>query len=365
MPKANETEQICKIFNLPVIKKTERNNIRRIRIFNIPVYKKYKRNGYNIRKYLFRLIKTKTNQNHKKIYLFGIQILCKKLLSDYEWLKNKMTAYQNMLYNFQKANIEAAAIHPKTFLEYRNKYENQSIVIIGCGPSAVYYSSYKINAVHIGVNRAFKLQNIDLDYLFVQDYMGEDDMRAADAYLPEKCKKFYGIIPDLQLEKTYPKLKRIPLYSVYSANASRYIIGLPSYLYPCYHLPFDIAYQPVFDCGGTVISALQFALYTNPKKIYLVGCDCSTGHFHEEIPNALETDLSYQIGWFKKFKDVMNDYCPNTEVISINPVGLKGMFKDIYTNDNGEYTDENGNIIDLNDNKTGREFSKEKYYTCY
>ena len=180
-----------------------------------------------------------------------------------------------------------------------------------------------------------------------------------------KCKKFYGVIPDLRLKETYPKLKRISLYDVYAANASQYIISLPSSWYAYYHLPFDIAHQPIFDCGGTVISALQFALYTNPKKIYLVGCDCSTGHFHEEIPNVLSNDSSGLVKRWKKFKDIMNDYCPNTEVISINPVGLKGMFKDIYTNDNGKYTDEYGNIIDLNDNKTGREFSKEKYYTCY
>jgi len=45
--------------------------------------------------------------------------------------------------------------------------------------------------------------------------------------------------------------------------------------------------------------------------------------------NSLNTGLN--LSW-KFFKEIAKKYCPDTEIISINPVGLKGLFhKDIYT----------------------------------
>ena len=76
---------------------------------------------------------------------------------------------------------------------------------------------------------------------------------------------------------------------------------------------------------------MQFALFTNPKRIYLVGCDCSIGHFHAEAQNGHGADLSgIKEAWIKLNKYILN-YNYKTEIISVNPVGLKGMFKDVYT----------------------------------
>jgi hypothetical protein len=51
-------------------------------------------------------------------------------------------------------------------------------------------------------------------------------------------------------------------------------------------------------------------------------------------------------GWneFKKFASI---YYPKTEIISINPIGLKGLFKDIYTDKSGSYVDSKGNKINV------------------
>ena len=34
---------------------------------------------------------------------------------------------------------------------------------------------------------------------------------------------------------------------------------------------------------------------------------------------------------YKKFKEFIDIYYPDVEVISVNPVGLKGLFRDVYT----------------------------------
>ena len=173
------------------------------------------------------------------------------------------------------------------------------------------------------------------------NYMDEEDMCLADTYLPEKCKKFYGIISDLRLQEVYPQIKRISLNHIINANANQYILksGV-SYIFP-----FDIAYTPFSDIGGTTFSALQFALYTNPEKIYLVGCDCSSGHFHKESINGLGADVSGQKPSWHRFKKYHCDYNIKTEIISINPVKLKGMFKDVYTQ---SYLDEHPELLKEN-----------------
>jgi hypothetical protein len=91
--------------------------------------------------------------------------------------------------------------------------------------------------------------------------------------------------------------------------------------------------QPLADCGSVVFSALQFALWLNPRKLYLVGCDCSHGGYFYKDGNAenknsntLEIDRVVQgYIWFKKFAQ---RYYPETELVSINPVGLRGIFLD-------------------------------------
>ena len=93
---------------------------------------------------------------------------------------------------------------------------------------------------------------------------------------------------------------------------------------------YDISTQPLGCFGSVVFPALQFSLWTNPKKIYLVGCDCTTlGYaYNKNETNFLITEEI--INAYKKFKFFAYKYYPETEIISINPVGLKGIFKDVY-----------------------------------
>ena len=227
----------------------------------------------------------------------------------------------------QQFNISTAEMHKKAFLPFKNKHNGQDIVVVACGPTAKDYQPVK-GAIHIGVNRSIQLPQISLDYLFVMDATDKrrtNSMSDYNNYRPGLCTKFYGISGDFLDNKLF-----VPSESdTIKANAIRYrtdnLIGLRicnngRFLY-------DISTQPLTDCGSVVFSALQFALWTNPKRIFLVGCDCSsTGHFNSSgdktgLPPTMRQS-------YMRLKDFAEAYYPDTEIISVNPVGLKGLFKD-------------------------------------
>lgn len=93
------------------------------------------------------------------------------------------------------------------------------------------------------------------------------------------------------------------------------------------NIAYDLSREPIADCGGTACSALQFILYSNPKRLYLVGWDCSAGYAYNK-PNAI-APANFQIDIIKNhYLPFIKVNYPNIEIISINPVGLKGVFKD-------------------------------------
>ena len=94
--------------------------------------------------------------------------------------------------------------------------------------------------------------------------------------------------------------------------------------------PPDISISPFKSYGTSMFVAFQFALWTHPDKIFLVGCDCSSGH-SALTGSCNNHDFGYLINPWKKAKKFADEYYPDIEITSINPVGLKGIFNDIYT----------------------------------
>ncbi len=304
-----------------------------------------------VRSYLFGLHKKKFTSTHKKYYLMGVQIDSRRVNAgkkQSKFFSKEATSTHNIytilgikfkirnnlqylneqkhFYYLQKTNIQAASVHPKTFGEFKNKHKGQKIVVVGCGPSLKSYKPIE-GALHIGVNRAFMNNNYKLDYLFIQDFLqGENDMELANCYFPDTCTKFYGILPELRYSQVRNVITRISNQVISDANARTYIIedGV------CRNWANNLEFEPIGDWKGCIFSALQFALYTNPAEIYLVGCDCSAeGHFHSE-KNGVGHDLRIQKASWHSFAQYVRKMCPQTKIISVNPVGLKGLFEDLY-----------------------------------
>ena len=227
-------------------------------------------------------------------------------------------------------HIAAMMQHQQIFSKYKNIYAERELVIIGSGPTLSRYNPIP-NAIHIGVNKTFKAGNIKLDYLFIVDYLSmckyQDDI---PIYCGPDTKLFYGLFQ----EGAANSEMIIPEYLVLRHKAERFYCQ-SALVYPPFNIALNLCAQPLMDNGSGIFYAVQFALYTNPRKIYLVGCDCSTqGYFDGETQNDPWAEVNIERtkteGW-PAIKVFAEKHYPLTEIISINPVGLKGLFKDIYT----------------------------------
>lgn len=251
------------------------------------------------------------------------------------WKNNYLHSKKNkhrerLVYN----RFYAMQVHQKNILPYMNKFNGKSIAIFGSGPTLKDYIPQEEGIINMGVNNTYLNKNIQFDFLFVQEDSSEIDMKNVVDYRKGDCKKFFGVISDTMYEymKDYSKrynassATRIPLKYFNSTDVSAYILEEV-----CENvLPYNIGYEPIGDWHGTIFSVLQFALYTNPKRIYVVGNDCGVGHFDDRQKNS-KSDFTANIAMWKIMKEYIDEYYPHIEIISVNPVGLKGLFKDVYT----------------------------------
>lgn len=235
--------------------------------------------------------------------------------------------------DFLSIALPAMQVHKQVFEKYKGIHKGKSIVLLGSAPSLNLYEPVVENAIYIGVNETILCDKLKLDYLFVQDKMSKNDLyKAANQYEGNNCKKFYGV------HYSSPS-GVISENDVEEANAERYFLvdrEMPSNDLKGFFS--DITLRP-FNVWSTVAhSAFEFALWTQPKEIYLVGFDCArTGHFYEEKNEHSNSDwykmmfdrMFYGWNYYRKFAET---YYPETQIISVNPVRLKGVFdKDIYT----------------------------------
>lgn len=214
-------------------------------------------------------------------------------------------------------------VHQESFEKYKNCNIGKDIVIVAAGPSLHYYKPLT-SAIHIGVNNTYKLQDtIKFDYMFAQDYAnGKSKVMIQNIY-NMKCEIFFGItLGDSMHEILIPESMTVGVHRYFFSNS------LNKRINP------DIRFYPLMDFNSVVFPAIHFALFTNPKRIYLVGCDVSSdGHFDAKDINILNDNIKMMKIGYNKVKEFAEKHYPETEIISINPVGLTGLFKDEYTTD--------------------------------
>lgn len=233
---------------------------------------------------------------------------------------------------FMAKTLVMNQVHRETFGEYKNKYNGKEVVVVATGPSLNNYKPIP-NAIHVGINKAFLQDIVPLDYYFAFDYHGIIDF--IEQITDEKykdVKKFYGICFET-LADCREKDQRdhvIPESLAIRHNAKRfytYSYRNAHYFKTMFHHEIDKSW--LTDASVAIVAA-QFALFTNPKRIYLVGCDCSDRYFEgTKAPKP----MGFLVKHWKDFKDFASLYYPETEIVSVNPVGLKGVFTDLYQNE--------------------------------
>lgn len=216
---------------------------------------------------------------------------------------------------------ETVHYNQEAFLEYKNKFAGKDVVVIGSGPTLNDYTPIK-NAIHIGSNRAHLNKKLKLDFLFRQDFK-DFDKEIFDCHIKKFIGNYYNWQADMCPESVFNRL----------TNAQKFIIDTDTQ-----QLQPDIANMPLWHGGSVAFSMFQFALWTNPKRIYIVGCDSAGqkdalhwNHFDDKTKEThnQEPITALVVGW-SKLAEFAKAMYPDVEIISINPVGLKGLFKDEY-----------------------------------
>jgi len=208
--------------------------------------------------------------------------------------------------------------HVASFSEFKACNRGKSVAVVGCGPTLNYYDQVD-GIAHIGTNSCFLNERLKLDYYFLLHY------------IPEWCAelKKYDFTKFFLINRNDNSDDKFPEYVIEENHARRFFqFPLTS------RVRHNIEYYPLMGFCSVIFPAIQFALYTRPKHVFLIGCDCSkNGHFDERQQGMFEGDTSIPmwIEGYRKLKTYVTRYYPDTEIISVNPVGLRGMFQDIYT----------------------------------
>ena len=301
------------ILGLPIYKKENLAKKHKLSILGIPIYKK-------------------KLHNKIKTYILGIRVKTKlvadaiKALPTSTEIQEKIdTIYKRSATDLRFAymiisSMQAISIHKDVYEKNNGSMIDKQAVLVGCGSTVKNYNYIK-GATHVGVNRAFKEKRINFDFLFAQDSFPEG-MDEINGY---PCTKFYGYLPNETIREMGHIIRRISEVDYKKSNARRYIIEDVQNG----HWANNLAIEPLGNFQGCCFSALQFICFCHPKTLYLVGFDCTDVVNTELQTVALNSDV--QMRSWKMFKKIAQTIYPDIEIISINPIGLKGLFKDVYT----------------------------------
>lgn len=308
---------VCSLFGIKIYERREDSSKICKRLFGIP-YRKDVIQGEKKKFYLIGIPFASTiRDGNKKISKFiGIKFeseIIPKFANEVRMLQ--IITHANAISN----------THSRTFLKYKNIYDGRDVVLIATGTSLNYFLPLK-NCIYVGVNKAAFWPKVEYDYLFFQDFSHPQAYEIIDGISRcKKAKKFYGILQDIIRTDWI-----IPESSALKDDAERYY-AISQWRFPPIRFTYDISSEALACPGSISFPAMQFILWTNPRRIYLVGQDNTSSYFDKSKSFVSPYSIACQLKGWKEMVKFIRIYYPNTEVISVNPVGLRGIFKDMYT----------------------------------
>lgn len=223
---------------------------------------------------------------------------------------------------------ELSELNTAAFDRYRGACTGKKVVVCGCGPTLKYYEPIP-DAVHISLNRAFLNEKIKFDFLIAHDPGGGSKVPP----IVSSCDKIKErVFIGKPIDKSGGGFSE--WISTANAKIARYFNGTNNVGQTIWR---DICTHPLTDFWSIFSSGIELAFFMNPTEIYLVGCDCSMeGHFYhfseaDSTKYWLNTPVVH-VG-YSRLKLFGKQYYPNTKLKSINPVGLKELFEDVYTDE--------------------------------
>jgi glycosyltransferase involved in cell wall biosynthesis len=288
-----------------------------------------------------------------------------KTLKIKQILRNTVTYFKtvqtfitdNIYFNAIKKMLkELSAVQNKyIFGEFKNVFVDKTIVLVAGGPTVTDFIPIQ-NAIYIGVNGvaagASELENfkhIKFDFMFIHHRSTMIKHKQMCSMLHRKSVVFYA--NGLYFADTFPavKLRGFDTREYFASDLhgkASVLQNKQKFLKEIGKFQFDITKTAPFVLNSVVNPAFHFCLFSGAKRIYLVGCDSiikisvsDADHFYHikksyikkqyGSNSSVTTDIT--LSW-KFLKEIAKKNAPDTEIISVNPVGLKGLFhKDIYT----------------------------------
>lgn len=325
-------------------KKTVDNNLD-IRFCGIPLFvRRCFDDGGQKRKILGGLIKIVKKATTKSIYILGIRVrkierqdysskISSEIISEIHSIValELQTVVRELHIEQFKNHYLVVQQHQKVFTQFKDIHKGATGALLGCGPSLNYYKRMP-GGIHFGVNTSFSC--IKPDYWF------SIDSTSVKKFYNELSKEMFAkFIGQALVSSKYRSYRRgavrevtfVPDCVIESfPNAHKYYIDHPSLV-----ICRDISLQPLPDLGSAIFSALSFAIYSGCKKIFIVGCDnVANGYFNGEKQKdewKKGRAASMLLNSWKIYKEHIEIFHPDVELISVNPVGLQGLFKDVYT----------------------------------
>ncbi len=241
---------------------------------------------------------------------------------------------------------QICAENNKNLSRFKNSCQGKTVVLCGAGGTLNFYDPIK-GAVHFGISRAFLQDKLRFDYLYMGDWRGIDHIQdELCAYKGNNCVKFF-----FNGSPTDPT-SIIPESYIIECGGTRVYTNAVLYdtfeeVYTNSRFALDPSTMPVGNFGNSALPSMQLILYMNPRKIYIVGVDYRGQHFHkggrtddqermvsQEGEDGWNRDGEMESVLFShwvRLKEFASVHYPDTEIISLNPLGLKGLFTDEYT----------------------------------
>lgn len=213
------------------------------------------------------------------------------------------------------------------FIPFKDKHVGHSAILFGTGPTLKQYDFLEDNGdiLKVGVNGIID-KGIPLDYYFC----GHVDARS-QLYLPKvkntsvKIAKF-GFVSfngSCELEQADGTKLNICM----SKQQAEAMGLLPYEISSTAEFHYEISEQPLVN-HLISFSALQFLIYTGVKVIYLVGQDATNIISCDNHDLDLQRNTDRILHEFTNFRNLATSR--QVRIVSINPVGLTGLFEDCY-----------------------------------
>lgn len=205
--------------------------------------------------------------------------------------------------------------------KFKGIHKGKSAIMFATGPSIKSYKPFdgSKECVKIGLNRIYDYKNLsnDLNYYYYGSHYAIDLLHRDKVNLMCKKKGITSLASAYENGQSHKDINRGNI-SPEDAN----LIG---------SIPFENNLSTFTNdpskystLGHSIVfPPLQHILYMGVKTIYLVGCDGG-------LTDSTDSGNAHMLGWWKKFKEFKDKYYNNVEIISINPVSLKGWFTDEY-----------------------------------